>query len=117
MSVILTLLMLGNDGQRTLPPQTPFEDVTDDQNGQWVTVQITVETTEDEINGNTFYGCVSNNEISRSVCFKGYIDLNEYEPHVVMGKLRIINHGPACIDGEEHEGFTEYRLEKAVLIR
>ena len=117
MSLLIALLVLCCDGQRTLPPAIPFENVTADADGQWITTRITIDTAEDEIDGRTFYGCLSDDETSRSVCFKGFIDLNESVPHLVMGRLRVIYHGPVNIDGEEFVGFTEYRLERAVLVR
>ena len=117
MAALLTIMLLFNDGQRTLRPAIPFEDVTDDSSGQWITTQVFINTAEDELDGRTFYGCRSDDAISRSVCFKGFIDLNETIPHVVLGRLRVIYHSPTTIDGESYEGFTEYRLEQAVIIR
>ena len=117
MTMLLAVLLLTNDGKGTLSPAVPFEDVTAESNGQWITTRITINTAEDEIDGNTFYGCESVNDVSRSVCFKGYLDLDETVPHVVMGKLRVIHHAPVVIDGEVFEGFTEYRLERAVVVK
>jgi hypothetical protein len=101
----------------SLPPATPFENVTAESDGQWITALITIDTAEDVLDGNTFYGCASDDAISRSVCFKGSIDLNENVPHVVMGRLRVIYHATTIIDDERYEGFSEYRLERAVLVR
>jgi hypothetical protein len=117
MSLLIALVLLCNDGQRTVPIAIPFENVTADADGLWITTRITIDTAEDEIDGRTFYGCLSDDHISRSVCFKGFIDLNENVPHLVIGRLRVIYHGPVNIDGDEFVGFTEYRLEKAFLVR
>jgi hypothetical protein len=85
---LITLLLLASDGQRNLSPATPFEDVTDESDGQWITVRIVLSTTEDALDGKTFYGCISDNEVSRSVCFSGLIDLNETVPPRCDGRLR-----------------------------
>jgi hypothetical protein len=48
------------------------------------------------------------------VHFKSIVNLDETAPHVVTGRLRVTYHPPTTIDEEHFEGFTEYRLEKAV---
>lgn len=73
MVLILVLLSLVADGQTTLPLATPLEDVNADSHGLWITARISIAAAEDAIGGNTFYGCTSNDEISRSVCFRGLI--------------------------------------------
>lgn len=116
MSVFLAFLLLVTDGQRTVPHAIPFEDIANDDDGQWITVRLTVNTAEDEIEGRTFYGCNSNDRICRSVCFRTYIDLDERFSHLVTGKLRVIHHTLAVYDDQVYEGFVEYRLEKAVVV-
>ena len=63
MAFLLALLLLLGDGPRTLSPAIPFEDVSDDYDGQWITVRITLNTSEDILDGKTSYGCVSDDEV------------------------------------------------------
>lgn len=116
MSVFLTFMLLIIDGQRPVPHAIPFEEITGDVDGQWVTVKLTVNTAEDEIDVKTFYGCNSDDPTCRSVCFRKYIDLDERFPHLVTGKLRVIHHPPMFHDDGIFDGFMEYRLEKAIVV-
>lgn len=98
------------------PPDTPFEDVTDDDQGRWINVRVTFVSPEGECDGNTIYECVSSDAIVPTVHFKSLVTLNERVPHSVFGRLRVIAHPPAVIDGEMFPGFVEYRIEQARVI-
>ncbi len=116
MMLLMSLLLLVGAVHRPPVAGERFESITDDSDGKWVVVWLTTDTAEDEIDGNTFYGCESEDNVSRSVCFKGRVDLDERFAHLVRGKLRVIHHGPGFIDEKVIPGFTEYRLEQAKLI-
>lgn len=116
MTLFLIVHLFLSDGQRSIPNAIPFEEITSDADGQWVTVKLTVNTAEDEIEGKTFYGCNSDDPTCRSVCFRTYINLDERFPHLVTGKLRVIHHPPMFHEDGIFEGFVEYRLEKAIVV-
>lgn len=117
MILILALLVVSDDGQKLFPPEIPFDRVTDEANGQWITVTLTVNTAEDLLDGKTFYGCLSDNHIARSVCFRKVIDLDERLVHIVSGRLLVIHHPPMITEDGAFEGFIEYRLVDAVQLK
>ena len=115
MILLLAFITLLDGAQMTVPPAIPFEDVTSDANGQWITVTLLVNTAEDLLDGKTFYGCSSDDNISRSVCFREIVDLDERYSQLVSGRLRVIHHPPMVTEEGVFEGFTEYRLEQGVV--
>ena len=88
MGLLLALIIL------PLQPDLPFEDVTGADHGKWITVTITLDSSDGESEGNTIYDCRSDDGIHRTVHFKGIVNLNETVPHVVTGRLQVTTTRP-----------------------
>ena len=72
--------------------------------------QVVLDSRPGEHDGWTLYDCESSDDTVRTIWLKGEWNLDPGKPHVVQGRLKVIYHPPAVIQGERFDGFWEMRL-------
>jgi hypothetical protein len=112
---------LGDDGQMlplwTLTSLKPEE--AKEVSKERGILELVLDSPETEMaDGSLAYECVSADGVSRCVWFRPSEEVPQAGKVIVQGFLRIIHHPPSIgSDGTLFEGFTEYRIMRARLVR
>lgn len=89
----------------------------EERRGEWLTCVVRFASSSAENEGQLLYECEGHDDVYRTIWFREPVALDETAFHLIRARLRVITHPDRMIDGTQFQGFTEFRLVNARLIR